>query len=114
MFSYCIVLLIGTFIHTSYDHYIFYFLWIVLSGAAGLKLVHIISEQTDHPNHKFTLALVAMFIHMAFLLYLHFAYHELAEEVSHALFEKAATLPGANLEKNILDNSAVVKGIHFN
>lgn len=100
MFSYCIVLLVGTFIHTSFDHFIFYFLWIVLSGAAGLKLAYVISVETQHPKHKFTIALVAFAIHLLFLLYLHFAYHELAEEVSHALFDKLENAPKASLDKS--------------
>ena len=110
MFSHCIVLLIGTFIHTSFDHFIFYFLWIVLSGAAGLKLAHIISQQTNQTQHKLTLAIIAFLLHMAFLLYLHFAYHELAEEVSHALFDKAQELPARALEKS---EPKIMKGIFY-
>ena len=117
MFSFCIVLLIGTFIHTSFDHFIFYFLWIVLSGAAGFKLAFVISQETQHPKHKFTLAAVALGIHMLFLLYLHFAYHELAEEVSHALFDKLDSVPKAAIDKpDVMNKASAVKGIyiHFN
>jgi hypothetical protein len=115
MFSHCVVLLIGTFIHTSHDHFIFYFLWITLSGAAGIKLALLISNQTAHPQHKVTIAAIALLIHMAFLLYLHFAYHELAEEVSHALFEKVTeSMPSRLLAKTeVVVNKppSVMKGI---
>lgn len=88
MFSYCVVLLVGTFIHTSFDHFIFYVLWVGLVGASGLKLANIVFTHTPHPNYKIGLAIGIFLVHMFFLLYIHFAYHELAEEVNHALFEK--------------------------
>jgi hypothetical protein len=79
LFSHCTVLFVGTFIHTSYDHYIFYFLWLLLSGAAGLKLAFIVFSNTPHPSYRIGLAAFVFMTHMIFLLYLHFAYHELAE-----------------------------------
>lgn len=88
LFSHCVVLLIGTFIHTNYDHIIFYFLWLGIGGAAGLKLALIVFQNIPHPQHRITTAAVVAIVHMLFLLYTHFAYHELAEEVSHALFDK--------------------------
>jgi len=74
-----VVLFVGTFLHTSYDHFIFYFLWIVLCGAAGAKLAYIVFIHTSHPKYKPLLALGILVFHMCFLLYIHFAYHELAE-----------------------------------
>jgi len=88
LFSHCVVLFIGTFVHSSYDHFIFYFLWIFLCGAAGLKMANVLFCNTEHPQHKIGLAVGIFVFHMFFLLYTHFAYHELAEEVSHALFDK--------------------------
>jgi len=91
MFSHCVVLLVGTFIHTNYDHVIFYLMWILVAGAAGLKLALVLFVHTPHPRYKLILAAVAFLSHMMFLIYLHFAYHELAEEVSHILMEKEET-----------------------
>lgn len=88
LFSHCLVLLIGTFIHTSHDHAIFYLLWLFLGGAAGLKLAYIVFHNTSHPQHRLVLAVGIFIVNLLFLLYTHFAYHELAEEVSHALFDK--------------------------
>jgi hypothetical protein len=39
------------------------------------------------------LGVFSVFVHLMFLLYLHFAYHELAEEISHALSNQLPTLP---------------------
>ncbi len=79
LFSHCVVLFVGTFLHTSFDHFIFYFLWLTLSGAASLKLAYLVFTKTQVPNYKIPLAIGIVVVHMGFLLYLHFSYHELAE-----------------------------------
>lgn len=99
LFSHSVVLFIGTFIHTSHDHFIFYALWLLLGGAAGLKLAYTVFANTAHPQHRITLAVSILLLHMGFLLYLHFAYHELAEEVSHALFDKENVAPVPSVMK---------------
>ncbi|CAF1050708.1 unnamed protein product [Brachionus calyciflorus] len=103
LFSYCVVLFIGTFIHTSFDHFIFYSLWLLLGGASGLKLANIMFTNTPHPTYKIGLSLGIFLIHMFFLLYIHFAYHELAEEVSHALFEKESKNDPAKLIETVTE-----------
>lgn len=60
----------------------------ILGTASGLKLANILFTHTSHPTYKIGLPIAVFVIHMFFLLYIHFAYHELAEEVSHALFDK--------------------------
>ena len=39
LFSHCIVLFLGTVIHTSHDHVFFYLLWAVVGGLSALKMV---------------------------------------------------------------------------
>lgn len=115
LFSHCVVMLIGTFIHTSFDHFLFYFLWLSLGGAAGLKLAYTVFTHTPHPRYRIGIAIGIFAIHMLFLLYIHFAYHELAEEVSHALFAKDESLPASLLNKvdSQIDHPAsVVKDIN--
>lgn len=110
LFSHCVVLLIGTFIHTSFDHFIFYFLWLVMGGAAGLKLAEIVFLNTGHPQHRITIAVGIFMVHMLFLLYTHFAYHELAEEVSHALYDKIENSPAKLFDKDtVLGATNVMK-----
>ena len=101
MFSHCVVLFVGTFIHTSYDHFIFYLLWLVLGGAAALKLAYVIFSHTPHPNYRIPLAIGVALMHLGFLLYLHFAYHELAEEVSHVLMNKNENLPAKIISETV-------------
>jgi len=85
LFSHCIVLFLATFIHTGYDHVLFYGLWIVVSGIAALRLALIIMSRTVNTRYRFLLSLFVLAMHMFYLLYLHFAYHALAETVAHAL-----------------------------
>jgi len=73
------VLLLGTFVHTSYDHIIFHFLWLTLGGASGLKLALIVHQNTHHPQYRIFLAVALAVIHLIFFQYTHFAYHQLAE-----------------------------------
>lgn len=108
LFSHCIVLLLGTFIHTSYDHFIFYVLWLALGGAAGLKLAFIVYQNTPHPQYRITVAVTVAAVHMLFLLYTHFAYHELAEEVSHALFDKGLENQPVKLLETVTGTSGVL------
>ncbi|CAF3176682.1 unnamed protein product [Rotaria sp. Silwood2] len=85
LFSHCIVLFLATFIHTGYDHLLFYGLWAIVGGTAALRMALIIMCRTDNPRYRFLLGLAIAAIHMIFLLYLHFAYHTMAETVAHAL-----------------------------
>ena len=39
LFSHCVVLFLGTVIHTSHDHVFFYLLWAVVGGLSALKMV---------------------------------------------------------------------------
>lgn len=85
LFSHCVVLFLATFIHTGYDHFLFYGLWLTVSGIAALRLAMIIMSRTVNPRYRFLLSLLVLAMHMLYLLYLHFAYHALAETVAHAL-----------------------------
>lgn len=51
MFSHCIVLVVATFIHTDYDHLLFYSLWLVVGGIGALRMVEI--EKQTFPNENF-------------------------------------------------------------
>ncbi|CAF2351192.1 unnamed protein product [Rotaria sp. Silwood2] len=89
LFSHCIVLCLATFIHTGHDHLLFYGLWCIVGGIAAMRMMFVIMARTINPRYRILLGLFVSAIHMLFLLYLHFAYHELAEIVSHALNNEA-------------------------
>lgn len=53
---------------------------IVITHHSSLFLkAYTIFANTAHPKYRLILGLFAIFMHLSFLLYLHFAYHELAE-----------------------------------
>ncbi|CAF1452977.1 unnamed protein product [Didymodactylos carnosus] len=85
LFSHCVVLLFATFIHTKHDHMLFYLLWFFISGMAATKMASVVAARTLNPRYQLALAGFVACVHMVFLLYLHFAYHELAENIAHAL-----------------------------
>ncbi|CAF1323630.1 unnamed protein product [Adineta steineri] len=85
LFSHCVVLLISTFIHTGHDHMLFYGLWAIVGGLAAARMSLVIMSRTTNRHHRILLGFMIIAIHMIFLLYLHFAYHQLAETVAHAL-----------------------------
>ncbi|CAF0746013.1 unnamed protein product [Adineta ricciae] len=91
LFSHTIVLLLATFIHTGHDHLLFYGLWCIVGGVAAIRMMFIIMARTINPRYRALLGLFVVAIHMFFLLYLHFAYHELAETISHAMNDEATS-----------------------
>jgi len=91
LFSHCIVLFLATFIHTNYDHILFYGLWAVVGGLAACRMALIVMSRTINPRYRIILGIFIASIHMFYLLYLHFAYHVLAETVAHALNNEPAT-----------------------
>lgn len=92
LFSHCVVLFLATFIHIGHDHLLFYSLWFILGGIAATRMILIIVARTINPRYRILLGVFIGALHMFFLLYLHFAYHELAETVAHAL-NNEATVP---------------------
>lgn len=82
MFGHCLVLFLGTLIHTSHDHVFFYFLWGTLGGLSTLRMVCIILSRVSAKAERAAAVVVLAVMHMLFLLYLHFAYHTIVEELS--------------------------------
>ncbi|XP_067951462.1 protein YIPF3-like [Watersipora subatra] len=79
--SHCIVVFLSTIIHTSHDHMFFYTLWGVFGGLSTLRMVSILLSRTHGPSQKMVLCAIVAFLNLSFLLYLHFAYHKVVEEL---------------------------------
>ncbi|OWF50544.1 protein YIPF3-like isoform X2 [Mizuhopecten yessoensis] len=84
LFGHCMVILLGTVIHTSHDHVFFYLLWAVIGGATTLKMVGIIVTRTSGQTQRIIVCAAVAALHLLFLLYLHFAYHQIVEDLSQA------------------------------
>ncbi|KAL3841565.1 hypothetical protein ACJMK2_019688 [Sinanodonta woodiana] len=80
LFGHCIVIFLGTIIHTSHDHLFFYILWTVFGGISTLRMVCIVISRTHGQTQRMIICVVIAALHLLFLLYLHFAYHQVVED----------------------------------
>nr|XP_054757622.1 protein YIPF3-like [Lytechinus pictus] len=84
MSSYCIVLFLGTALHSD-SHSLFYSMWGVLGGLSAAKMVMVYISRTSAKSQKLIIAGIVASIHLLFLLYLHFSYHKIVEDLTLAL-----------------------------
>ncbi|XP_059170947.1 protein YIPF3-like isoform X2 [Physella acuta] len=99
LFGHCVVLFLGTVIHTSHDHMFFYLLWAGVGGLSTLRMAGIIMSRTRGKTERLIVIGTIAALHLLFLLYLHFAYHTIVEEISDALNQNLVPLPVANEEE---------------
>ncbi|ELU02448.1 hypothetical protein CAPTEDRAFT_173547 [Capitella teleta] len=78
LFSHCIVLFLGTVWHSS-SHASFYMIWAVFGGLSTVKMVSVLTSRTIGRTQRLIVCGTLAFIHLVFLLYLHFAYHRIVE-----------------------------------
>ncbi|XP_030848858.1 protein YIPF3 isoform X2 [Strongylocentrotus purpuratus] len=80
MSSYCIVLFMGTALHSD-SHTLFYSMWGVFGGLSAAKMVMVYISRTTAKSQKLIIAGIVASIHLLFLLYLHFSYHKIVEAI---------------------------------
>ena len=85
MFSHCVVLFLSTVIHTHHTHLFFYLVWFVFGGLSALRLVGVFVARTRDPHNRLLAAGVVASLHLIFMLYLHFAYHENVVELQETM-----------------------------
>ena len=85
MFSHCVVLFLSTVIHTHHTHLFFYLVWFVFGGLSALRLVGVFVARTRDPRNRLLAAGVVASLHLIFMLYLHFAYHENVVELQETM-----------------------------
>ncbi|XP_038053460.1 protein YIPF3-like [Patiria miniata] len=105
MFSFCVVLFLGTTLHSTMSHTLFYTSWAILGGLSSLRMVGVYLSRTKGRSHKLTIAVTVAALHLLFLLYLHFAYHKIVEDVApmhHAQVPTHNLIPKAPLNQAVL------------
>lgn len=109
--SHCIVVLLSTLIHTAHDHMFFYLLWGIFGGLSTLRMASILFSRTHGPSQKLIITGVTAFFSLTFLLYLHFAYHKIVEEVDDIFNNdnQDAFVPGRQEDELKLDETANLK-----
>ncbi|BFZ15513.1 hypothetical protein BsWGS_18552 [Bradybaena similaris] len=106
LFGHCVVLFLGTVIHTSHDHMFFYLLWATVGGLSTLRMACIIISRARGKTERLIVIGTIATFHLLFLLYLHFAYHTIVEEISDALQDSIVPLPVSE-QNNPVINDAV-------
>lgn len=82
MISHCIVLLIGYITHMG--HTTFYILWAMIAGASGARMGTMLLSRTVAKSQRVLLCTCVPLLHMLFLFYLHFAYHQVVQGIMDA------------------------------
>merc|ERR1712130_221370 len=59
----------------------FLFFWFLLGGASSARMSSILASRTVGTSHRLLVSAVTSLVHMTFLLYLHFSYHHIVEEI---------------------------------
>ncbi|KAH9518773.1 Protein yipf3 [Bulinus truncatus] len=93
LFGHCIVLFLATIIHIGHDHLFFYSLWAIFGGLSTLRMATIIVSRSRGKTERLIVIGTIAAIHLLFLLYLHFAYHTIVEEISDAFNERLVPVP---------------------
>ncbi|KAJ8299025.1 hypothetical protein KUTeg_023085 [Tegillarca granosa] len=110
--GHCLVLFLGTLIHTSHDHLFFYLLWAVIGGISALKMVCIVVSRTHGQSQRLIVCGAIVTLHLLFLLYLHFAYHQIVEDLSDTFnSDLQLKIEPANLQNK--DVNEAVKKVTF-
>ncbi|XP_014781090.2 protein YIPF3 [Octopus bimaculoides] len=94
LFGHCIVVFVSTVTHTSHSHILFYMLWALVGGLSTARMAFVILSRTSGHSQRIIVCSAIAILHLAFLLYLHFAYHQTVEEFSE-VFDKEISRPVA-------------------
>ncbi|KJH50908.1 Yip1 domain protein [Dictyocaulus viviparus] len=79
--SHCVVLLLTSIYHTSHDHLYFFVLVGIFCVPSSLRMSFLVSMNARISSHRMVLAGGAFVLHTALILYLHFGFHVILEEI---------------------------------
>ncbi|XP_052226545.1 protein YIPF3-like isoform X7 [Dreissena polymorpha] len=105
--GHCVVIFLGTIIHTSHDHLFFYALWAVVGGLSSLRMVSIVLSRTHGQTQRMIVCGAVAALNLLFLLYLHFAYHQIVEDLSEVFASHHNPVVADAVGVNKGDDSAV-------
>eukprot|EP00794_Sanderia_malayensis_P016816 gene16816-18512_t len=98
LFGHCITIFLTTLSHHT-SHMLFYMLLLVFGGLSSLKMIGVFVSRTWRKKHGLIVGLIVAGMHLLFLIYLHFAYHSVYEDVAMVLERtKRDYLPTATSE----------------
>ncbi|CAJ0586760.1 unnamed protein product, partial [Mesorhabditis spiculigera] len=95
MTSHCLVLLLTAIYHPSHDHMYFFGLLLLFCFPSALRMGMYFASKTRDPAHKLTVIAVCVGIHLLYLIYLHFGFHVMVEELDEMLGESPNVIKAA-------------------
>ena len=88
LFGHCIVVLLTAVFHPRHSHAFFYLLVLIFCVPSALRMNLFLCSKTRDAFHKVALAVVVSVLHIGYILYLHFGFHTVVEEIEEMLGEK--------------------------
>ncbi|XP_065072265.1 protein YIPF3-like [Rhopilema esculentum] len=109
LFGHCLTILLTTISH-HHSHLVFYSSMLIFGGLSSLKMVGIYVSRTWRKKNGLIVGLIVAATHLLFLVYLHFAYHSVYEDVSMVLSRsKRETVVPLNTERMAADVTKILK-----
>lgn len=81
LFSHCICIFLATVTHET-THGVFFLAIIVIGGLSSLRMLGVYVSRTWSRQQGMTIGSIVGVVHLLFLLYLHYAYHDTYEEAA--------------------------------
>ncbi|KAL7065233.1 hypothetical protein AAHC03_05631 [Spirometra sp. Aus1] len=88
MCSTCLVLFVCSILHQRASETIFLIFWTLICGSAAIKLASTLWAFIPGEKERIVASVMSVVLHMGFVMYLHFAYHRLVEDLSDAIGDK--------------------------
>ncbi|KAL5104506.1 Protein YIPF3 [Taenia crassiceps] len=83
--STCAILFVCAATHGGASEGLFFMLWVLVCGPAGAKMALIMWANIQESPYRIAGAVAAFALHMLFVLYLHFAYHAIVQDISNVI-----------------------------
>jgi len=96
LFGHCLVLLLTSLFHPLHTHLFFYALLLMLAVPSSLRVALLLASKTRERSHKLLLGVAVLALHLGFLLYLHFGFHVVVEEIDE-MFGDSPSLLGSSM-----------------
>ncbi|GMR35954.1 hypothetical protein PMAYCL1PPCAC_06149, partial [Pristionchus mayeri] len=93
MTSHCVVLILTSIYHPSHDHLYFFLLLGLFCLPSALRMAFFLSSKTREKAYKATLMAAVVGIHLLYIVYLHFGFHVVLEEIDEILGDAPPNVP---------------------
>ncbi|CAI5442012.1 unnamed protein product [Caenorhabditis angaria] len=100
--SHCLVLLLTSLFHSSHDHLFFMLLLGIFCVPSALRMALIICSQSRIPANRLILIGVSIAAHLLLIIYLHFGFHVVLEELDEIVGDAIDLKPPAAIVSEVI------------